>query len=112
MEVPQLDADALEKQREALDSMLARMSMGASQHDEYDHGDAVTAVQASETQIQALDAAVQNYQERVRKAKENWSAGVGVGVGVGVVVGVGLGPGQMFPIQISDDVVIINPTSP
>jgi hypothetical protein len=84
MEVPQLDAEALEKQREALDSMLARMSMGASQHDEYDHGDAVTAVQASETQIQALDAAVQNYQERVRKAKENWSAGVGVGVGVGV----------------------------
>jgi hypothetical protein len=33
-------------------------------------------------------------------------------VGVGVVVGVGFGPGQTFPTQMSDDTVIINPTSP
>jgi hypothetical protein len=38
--------------------------------------------------------------------------GGNVGVGVGVDVGVGVGPGHTFPVQISDEILIIKPLSP
>jgi hypothetical protein len=89
-EVPQLDEEALEKQRPALDAMLARMSMGTLQCSEED---AVAAAQVSETQKEALDGLQRSYQERVRKAREKADKGnVGGAAGGGGVAGVsGLG---------------------